>query len=162
MLPSCGCEAPGSETSLQTLTPRPCFAVVDGGAAMCYRSGNRITLGVPDMVAADLSALSEVVQEAIGEERLGQPQFFRCIAQAPAASLGDAVDEWVALGEAWFGSSVATRHRLGEGSGVYVTEMAKWETGQAALVTVSSTGSDGAPAIDMMLIGSRGTLYHES
>ncbi len=68
-----------------------------------------------------------------------------------------AVDEWIALGEAWFGSPVATRHRLGEGSGVYVTEMAKWETGQAALVTVS----DGAPAIDLMLIGSRGTLYHE-
>ena len=113
------------------------------------------------MVVADLAALSETVEEAIGEERLGQPQFLRCIAQVPAASLGEAVGEWIALGEAWFGSPVATRHRLGEGSGVYVTEMAKWETGQAALVTVSATGSDGAPAIDLMLIGSRGTLYHE-
>ena len=113
------------------------------------------------MVVADLSALSETVQEAIGEERLGQPQFLRCIAQVPAAGLSDAVDGWIALGETWFGSSVATRHRLGEGSGVYVTEMAKWETGQAALVTVSSSGSDGASAIDLMLIGSRGTLYHE-
>jgi hypothetical protein len=124
---------------------------------MCYGSCNRITLGVPDMVVADLSALSETVQEAIGEERLGQPQFLRCIAQAPAGSLRDAVDEWIAMGEAWFGSSVDTRHRLGGDGGVYVTEMAKWKTGQAALVTVS----DGAPAIDLMLIGSRGTLYHE-
>jgi hypothetical protein len=124
---------------------------------MCYLSSGRITLGVPDMVVANLSALSEVVQEAIGEERLGQPQFMRCLAQVSADRLGDAIDEWVALGEAWFGSSVATRHRLGEGSGVYLTEMAKWETGQAALITVS----DGAPAIDLMLIGSRGTIYHE-
>jgi len=124
---------------------------------MCYLSSDRITLGVPDMVVADLSALSETIQEAIGEERLGQPQFLRCIAQVPAARLGDAVDEWIALGETWFGSPVATRHRLGDGSGVYITEMAKWETGQAALVTVS----DGAPSIDLMLIGSRGTLYHE-
>ncbi len=135
--------------------------VVDWGVAMCYLSSNRFTLGVPDMVVADLSALSEVVQEAIGEERLGQPQFLRCLVQVSADRLGDAINEWVALGEAWFGSSVATRHRLGDGSGVYLTEMAKWETGQAALITVSSTGSNGAPAIDLMLIGSRGTIYHE-
>jgi len=135
--------------------------LVDWGAAMCYLSSNRFTLGVLDMVVADLSALSEVVQEAIGEERLGQPQFLRCLAQVSADRLGDAIDEWIALGEAWFGSSVATRHRLGEGSGVYLTEMAKWETGQAALITVSSTGSNGTPAIDLMLIGSRGTIYHE-
>ena len=128
---------------------------------MCYLSINRFTLGVPDMVVADLSALSEVVQEAIGEERLGQPQFLRCLVQVSADRLGDAINEWIALGEAWFGSSVATRHRLGDGSGVYLTEMAKWETGQAALITVSSTGSNGAPAIDLMLIGSRGTIYHE-
>ena len=134
---------------------------MDWGAAMCYLSSNRFTLGVPDMVVAELSALSEVVQEAIGEERLGQPQFLRCLAQVPADRLGDAINEWIALGEAWFGSSVATRHRLGDGSGVYLTEMAKWETGQAALITVSSTGSNGAPAIDLMLIGSRGTIYHE-
>ena len=128
---------------------------------MCYLSINRFTLGVPDMVVADLSALSEVVQETIGEERLGQPQFLRCLVQVSADRLGDAINEWIALGEAWFGSSVATRHRLGDGSGVYLTEMAKWETGQAALITVSSTGSNGAPAIDLMLIGSRGTIYHE-
>ena len=134
---------------------------MDWGVAMCYLFINRFTLGVPDMVVADLSALSEVVQEAIGEERLGQPQFLRCLAQVSADRLGDAINEWVALGEAWFGSSVATRHRLGDGSGVYLTEMAKWETGQAALITVSSTGSNGAPAIDLMLIGSRGTIYHE-
>jgi hypothetical protein len=40
--------------------------------------------------------------------------------------------------------------------------MAKWATGQAALVTVSATISDDAPDIDLMLIGSRGTLYHEA
>ncbi len=134
---------------------------MDWGVAMCYLSINRFTLGVPDMVVADLSALSEVVQEARGEERLGQPQFLRCLVQVSADRLGDAINEWIALGEAWFGSSVATRHRLGDGSGVYLTEMAKWETGQAALITVSSTGSNGAPAIDLMLIGSRGTIYHE-
>ena len=134
---------------------------MDWGVAMCYLSINRFTLGVPDMVVADLSALSEVVQETIGEERLGQPQFLRCLVQVSADRLGDAINEWIALGEAWFGSSVATRHRLGDGSGVYLTEMAKWETGQAALITVSSTGSNGAPAIDLMLIGSRGTIYHE-
>ncbi len=68
----------------------PRHGLVDWGAAMCYLSSNRFALGVPDMVVADLSALNEVVQEAIGEERLGQPQFLRCLAQVSVDCLDDA------------------------------------------------------------------------
>ena len=115
------------------------------------------------MAKSKVSALRGVVQEAIDQERLGRPQFMRCIARAPGASdLGRTLGEWMALGDAWFGSPAERRHRLGQESGVYLTEMAIWASGQAALVTVSATISDGAPDVDLMLIGSRGTLYHES
>jgi hypothetical protein len=115
------------------------------------------------MTESNMAELRLVVQEAVDEERLGQPQFLRCIARSPSESdLARTLDEWIALGEAWFGASVAKRHRLGQDSGVHLTEMAKWATGQAALVTVSTTILDGAPDIDLMLIGSRGTLYHEA
>ena len=115
------------------------------------------------MAESNMSALRQVVQEAVDQERLGQPQFLRCIARSSDESdLARSLDEWIALGEAWFGAPVAQRHRIGQESGVHLTEMAKWATGQAALVTVSATISDGTPDIDLMLIGSRGTLYHEA
>ena len=115
------------------------------------------------MLGSNLSALREVVQEAIDQERLGQPQFLRCIVRAAGASVvARSLDEWISLGEGWFGAPAAQRHKIGQDGSVVLTEMAKWSSGQAALVTVSSTISDGAPDIDMMLIGSRGTLYHEA
>ena len=108
-------------------------------------------------------ALRRVVQEAIDAERLGQPQFMRCVARAAdSASLGSILDSLVSMGESWFGSRAATRTRRGEESGVYLTEMSTWETGQSAVVTVSASAGGGSSSIDLMLVGSRGTLYHEA
>ena len=108
-------------------------------------------------------ALRRVVQEAIDAERLGQPQFMRCVARAPdGEALGSILDGLVSMGESWFGGRAATRERRGEGSGVYLTEMSTWETGQSAVVTVSASVGGGSPSIDLMVVGSRGTLYHET
>ena len=75
-------------------------------------------------------ALQRVVQEAIDAERLGQPQFMRCVARAPeGGSLGSTLDALVSMGESWFGGPAATRTRRGEGSGVYLTEMSTWGHG---------------------------------
>ena len=109
------------------------------------------------------AALQRVVQEAIDTERLGQPQFMRCVARAPdGGSLGSVLDAVVSMGESWFGSRAATRTRRGEGSGVYLTEMSTWDTGQSAVVTVSASAGGGPAGIDLMVVGSRGTLYHQA
>ena len=108
-------------------------------------------------------ALQRVVQEAIDTERLGQLQFMRCIARAPdGGSLGSVLDALVSMGESWFGSPAATQTRRGEGSGVYLTEMSTWETGQSAVVTVSASAGPTLAGIDLMVVGSRGTLYHQA
>ena len=109
------------------------------------------------------AALRRVVQEAIDGERLGQPQFMRCVARAPdGGSLAPTLDSLVSMGESWFGSPAATRTRRGENSGVYLTEMSTWETGQSAVVTVSASSGGGSSSIDLMVVGSRGTLYHQA
>ena len=109
------------------------------------------------------AALRRVVQEAIDTERLGQPQFMRCVARAPdGEALGSTLDSLVSMGESWFGSPAATRERRGEGSGVYLTEMSTWETGQSAVVTVSASAGGGSSRIDLIVVGSRGTLYHQA
>ena len=45
---------------------------------------------------------------------------------------------------------------------MYLTEMSTWDTGQGALITVSATGGNGSADIDLMVVGSRGTLYHRA
>lgn len=109
-----------------------------------------------------LDALRGTVQAAIDQGRLGEPRFLRCIAHADSApALKDSLAELVALGEGWFGSPAAERHRVGDGGDVYVSEMLKWAGGQGAVLSVTAAPSLGFPSFDLMLIGSRGALYHE-
>ena len=109
-----------------------------------------------------LSALRNTVAEVIEQGRLGTPQFLRCIARAgDSKQLDSSLNELLALGEVWFGSRPVQRYRLGEDSGIYVTEMVKWPQGQGAVLTVSSAPSGDSKRLDLMLVGSKGTLYHE-
>ena len=110
----------------------------------------------------NLSSLQQVVQQAIDEGRLGKPRFLRCLAQvSSAAKIEGTLSELASLADGWFGSESGASYRLGEGSGVYLTEMLRWSQGQGALITVSTEPSGSRPGLDLMLVGSRGTLYHE-
>ena len=114
-------------------------------------------------MADHMEALQQVVQEAIDAERLGQPQFVRCVARAPeGGSLDSSLEALASMGESWLGGPASKRTRRGEGSGVYLTEVLTWDTGQGALITVSATGGSGTADIDLMVVGSRGTLYHRA
>ena len=115
------------------------------------------------MTTADTSSLSNSVREAIDQGRLGSPKFLRGIARtAESQRLDDSLRELKSLAQDWFGSSPIQSYRLGEGSQVYLTEMLKWPQGQAALLTAVCDPSPGAPWLDLILVGSRGTLYHEA
>ena len=109
-----------------------------------------------------ISALQSAVGQAIQQGRLGAPKFLRCILSVGGSEGLEAVlSDLVSLGEVWFGARPIQRYRLGEDRGVYVTEMLRWPEGQGALLTVSTAAPLGAPYLDLMLVGSRGTLYHE-
>ena len=107
-----------------------------------------------------LERLRGVAQQAIDEGSLGVPRYLRCVAAVPPGNgLEDAAGGLAGLASAWFGSEPSQRHRLGGSGAVYVTEMQQWPMGQGAIITVSR--SQAASKLDLMLIGSRGTLYHE-
>ena len=107
-------------------------------------------------------ALRSVVQDAIDQGRIGFPRFLRCMARAEGGDrLAPLLEELVSLGDGWFGSPSTHRYRLGEDGGAYLTELIKWPDGQSAVVTVSLASSSGAQSLDLMLVGSRGTLYHD-
>ena len=117
------------------------------------------------MFDSEIRQIRETVQEAIDQGRLGRPQFFRCIVAAGAPP-DQTLEVILSLGRSWFGSRPVQHYRLG-GDGAYLTEMARWAEGQAALITISSghllpgTERQGIDGIDLMLVGSRGTLYHD-
>ena len=105
-----------------------------------------------------LESLRDVVQQAIDEGSLGAPRYLRCVAAVPAGNgLEDAAGGLGDLASAWFGSEPSQRYTLG--GAVYVTEMQQWSMGQGAIITVSRSQS--TSTLDLMLVGSRGTLYHE-
>ena len=110
----------------------------------------------------DIPGLKQTVQDAIAEGRVGTPSFMRCIAQTDDPSdVVELVEELTALGETWFGSKAQTSHSPGAADGVYRTVVLKWPKGQGAVVTVSADPTNGQSNLNLMLIGSRGTLYHE-
>ena len=108
------------------------------------------------------STLQKVVQEAIDQGRLGTPRFLRCIARAEKPEgLRPTLETMLAMAEGWFGSQPVQRHVLGVHSQNYMAELLKWSDGQGALLAVSSPSSQSLSAVDLVLVGSKGTLYHE-
>ena len=115
------------------------------------------------MIDAESPGLRHVIQHAIDLGRLGSPQFLRCICQVESWDrLEPALNELVSLADGWFGAHPVQRYRLGGDNHVYLTEVLKWPDGQGAIITASSGSSDPTSGLDLMLVGSRGTLYHET
>lgn len=111
---------------------------------------------------ANLLGLQDVVQQALEQERLGAPRFLRCMANVSNPRLlQDALNKLTTLSEVWFGSYPTRRHIVGRVEAVYHSEILVWNTGQSALLAVSLASLDHSSELDLMLIGSRGTLYHE-
>ncbi len=114
------------------------------------------------MTSEYLERLRGVVQAAIDAGSLGSPRYLRCVAGVPPNGvLEDAAGGLGELASAWFGSEPRRRYRLSGAGAVYLTEMQEWPLGQGAIITVSRSASPGGSKLDLMLIGSRGTLYHE-
>ena len=114
------------------------------------------------VAASDVEALRGTIQSAINEGRIGTPQFFRCIATVSAKSgLNQMLTEFRTLAEGFFGGAPIQTHEMGNDSD-YSTEMLKWAKGQSAIITLGRTMPNSLPQLDLMLIGSRGALYHEN
>jgi hypothetical protein len=106
--------------------------------------------------------LQAAVQRAIDDGSLGEPRFARFVAHSPLPGLVSITANRLAdMAEAWFGEPYAQRSTRRDGAGTSVTELLKWPGGQGALIVVSSSPPSSGTNTDLMLIGSRGTLYHE-
>ena len=110
---------------------------------------------------AEQADLVIAVRDAIGQGRLGTPKFLRCVAVvSDSAHLQAQLDAVVGMTEDWFQAAHSSQYSFGDGD-LYHTQMLKWQDGRGALITIGVDISVVATSIDIMLVGSRGTLYFD-
>jgi hypothetical protein len=75
------------------------------------------------------------------------------------AEAGQYHQEAEGVAAAWFGGQPDSAYSIG-GSGAPTVTALKWAAGQSAILSVSA-GANGPVGGNVMLMGSRGTIYHE-
>lgn len=109
-----------------------------------------------------MELLKKSVQSVLEKERIGSPVFLRCVLHVAGDStnLLSPVSEMVALANGWMPSSPTHVYAQGDTDGTQVTVMVHYVGGQMALLSVNRVEVD--TAIDIMLVGNKGVIYHET
>ena len=109
-----------------------------------------------------MELLKKSVQSVLEKERIGSPVFLRCVLHVAgdASNLLSPVAEMTALANGWIPSSPTSVYAQGDADGTQVTVMLHYVGGQMALLSVNRV--DVETAIDIMLVGNKGVIYHET
>ena len=122
--------------------------------------------------------LYKTVKEVLDSGRIGSPVFVRCILfsslnrncdeniEAQIASdreyLTDALAEALATAGLWLGASPQRVYAQGGKDAGQITATVHYVSGQTALVSVGTVKANGTPRADLMLLGNKGAIYHDS
>ena len=109
-----------------------------------------------------MELLKKSVQSVLEKDRIGSPVFLRCVLHVAAntTNLLPSVAAMTALANEWMPSSPARIYTQGDADGTQVTVMVHYVAGQMALLSVNRVDID--TAIDLMLVGNKGVIYHET
>lgn len=109
-----------------------------------------------------MELLKKSVQPVLEKERIGSPVFLRCVLHVAgdAANLLSSVAEMVALANGWIPSPPANVYAQADTAATQITVMVHYVGGQMALLSVDRV--DVETAVDLMLVGNKGVIYHET
>ena len=109
-----------------------------------------------------MELLKQSVQSVLEKERIGSPVFLRCVLHlaGDSADMLSPVAEMAALANGWIPSSPTHVYAQGDADGTQVTVMVHYVGGQMALLSINRADVD--TAIDLMLVGNKGVIYHET
>ena len=109
-----------------------------------------------------MELLKQSVQTQIDKDRIGSPVFLRGILNIVdnQSNLLLPNTELVSLANAWIPSVPQKVYATGEVDGIQVTTMIQYANGQMALLSVNRVETQ--TTIDIMLVGNRGVIYHET
>ncbi len=109
-----------------------------------------------------MELLKKAVNSVINKDRIGSPVFVRCVLNVAHLknSLIHAAAEITSLSNEWIPSLPQTVYAQGDVNASQVTVMVKYSDGQMAVLSVNRVETE--TAIDMMLVGNKGVIYHET
>ncbi len=109
-----------------------------------------------------MELLEKSVQSVIDEDRIGSPVFLRCVLNiaSEASSLMQPAAEIVALSNGWMPSQPQSIYAQGDVDATQVTVMVKYADGQMAVLSINRVDTE--TGIDIMLVGNKGVIYHET
>ena len=109
-----------------------------------------------------MELLKKSVQSVLEKDRIGSPVFLRCVLHVAGedVNLLSSVGTVTALANGWIPSPPASVYTQGDADGTQVTVMVHYVGGQMALLSVNRV--DVETAVDIMLVGNRGVIYHET
>ena len=109
-----------------------------------------------------MEQLKKSVQSVIDKSRIGNPVFLRCVLNlvSDEDSLLQPTADIVSLSNGWISSQPQNIYAQGDADTTQVTVMVQYVGGQMALLSVNRVESE--TAIDIMLVGNKGVIYHET
>ncbi len=109
-----------------------------------------------------MELLKKSVQSVLEKDRIGSPVFLRCVLHVADESVDllSSVGVVTALANEWIASSPERVYAQGHVESPHVTVMLHYAAGQMATLSVNRVDTE--TAIDMMLVGNRGVIYHET
>ncbi len=109
-----------------------------------------------------MESLKKSVQSVIEKGRIGSPVFLRCVLHiaSETTSLLQPTSEIVALSNGWMPSQPQNIYAQGDVNATQVTVMVQYTDGQMAMLSINRVDTE--TAIDIMLVGNKGVIYHET
>ena len=108
-----------------------------------------------------MESLQKSVQTVIESGRIGSPVFLRCVCQiATGSSLLQPAAAVMALANGWMPAEPEGIYAQGDADATQVTLMVKYVGGQSAVLSVNRTQT--GTECDVMLVGNKGVIYHET
>ena len=108
-----------------------------------------------------MESLQKSVQTIIESGRIGSPVFLRCVCQiATGSSLLQPAAAVMALANGWMPAEPEGIYAQGDANATQVTLMVQYAGGQSAVLSVNRTQT--GTECDVMLVGNKGVIYHET
>ncbi len=109
-----------------------------------------------------MELLKKSVDSVIEKDRIGSPVFLRCMLHiaSETSSLLQPAAEIVALSNGWMPSQPQRIYAQGDVNATQVTLMIQYTDGQMAVLSVNRVDTE--TAINIMLVGNKGVIYHET
>ncbi len=109
-----------------------------------------------------MELLKKSVDSEIEKDRIGSPVFLRCVLNivSETNSLLQPTSEIVALANRWIPSQPQSLYAQGNANATQVTVMVQYTDGQMAVLSINRVDTE--TAIDIMLVGNKGVIYHET